>query len=159
MAHGVEEEKQKALFLTSIGQQMYAKLKTWIQSNTFSELTLAQIVARLKEHTTEETVEIAERCKFFKHQQQPGETVVEYMSGLKQLTSTCNFADYLATALRDQFVCGMHDARMQRELLSVKDLTLPLALQKSQAIEVATKERELSAISYWGNGKWGHPCS
>ena len=28
VAHGVEERKQKALFLTSIGQQMYAKLKT-----------------------------------------------------------------------------------------------------------------------------------
>ena len=99
-------------------------------------------MARLKERTTEETVEIAERYKFFKRQQQPGETVVEYMSGLKQLASTCNFVDHLATALRDQFVCGMRDARMQRELLSVKDLTLPLVLQKSQAIEVATKERE-----------------
>ena len=96
----MEEGKQKALFLTSIGQQMYAKLKTWIRPNTLSELTLAQIVARLKERTTEETVEIAERYKFFKRQQQPGETVVEYMSGLKQLASTCNFADYLATALK-----------------------------------------------------------
>ena len=34
VAHGVEENKQKALFLTSIGQQMYAKLKTWIRPST-----------------------------------------------------------------------------------------------------------------------------
>ena len=27
LAHGMEEGKQKALFLTSIGQQMYAKLR------------------------------------------------------------------------------------------------------------------------------------
>ena len=87
-------------------------------------------------------MEIVECYKFFKRQQQPRETVVEYMSGFKQLASTCNFVDYLATALRDQFVCGMHDARMQLELLSVKDLTLPLALQKSQAIKVATKKIE-----------------
>ena len=51
VAHGVAEEKQKALFLTSIGQQMYVKLKTWIRPRTFSELTLAQIVAKLKELT------------------------------------------------------------------------------------------------------------
>ena len=39
---------------------------------------------------------------------------------------------------------------MQQELLSLKNLTLTLALQKSQAIEVATKETEklhqLSAV-------------
>ena len=64
------------------------------------------------------------------------------MSGLKQLASTYNFAAYLDTALRDQFVCGIHNVRMQQELLSVKYLTLPLALQKSEAIKVATKEME-----------------
>ena len=150
VAHGVAEEKQKAFFLTSIGQQMYVKLKTWIRPRTFSDLTLEQIVAQLKERTLEETIEIAEHYKFFKRFQQPGENVIEYMSGLKQLASTCNFSGYLDTALRDQFVCGIRDQRMQRELLSLKDLTLTLALQKSQAIEVATKETEklqqLSAV-------------
>ena len=114
VAHGVAEEKQKALFLTSIGQQMYVKLKTWIRPRTFSDLTLEQIIAQLKERTLEETIEIAERYKFFKRLQQPGETVIEYMSGLKQLASTCNFSGYLDTALRDQFVCGIRDQRMQR---------------------------------------------
>ena len=52
MAHGVGEEK-KVLFLTSIGQQMYVKLKTWIWPCTFSDLTQAQIVAHLRERTTE----------------------------------------------------------------------------------------------------------
>ena len=85
----------------------------------------------------EETVEIAECYKIVKRQQLPGETVIEYMSGLKQLASIYNFVVYLDTALRDQFVCGMHDSRM---LLSVKDLTLTSALQKSQAIEVVTKK-------------------
>ena len=88
-------QRKKALFLTSIGQQMYVKLKTWIWPRTFSDLTLAQIVAKLKECAMEETIEIAECYKFFKHLQQPGETVIEYMSGLKQLASTCNFSEYL----------------------------------------------------------------
>ena len=118
---------------------MYAELKTWIRPNMLSDLMLSQIVAHLKDCTKEETMEIVEHYKFFKCQQQPGEAVVEYMSGLKQLANTCNLVDYLIIALRNQFVCRMHDARMQQEMLSVKDLTLPLALQKSQAIEVATK--------------------
>ena len=60
VARGVGEGKQKVHFLTSIGQQTYAKLKKWIWPSTFFDLTLAQIVACLREHTTEETVEIAE---------------------------------------------------------------------------------------------------
>ena len=90
----------------------------------------------------EETIEIAEHYKFFKRVQQPRKTVIEYMSGLKQLASTCNFSEYLDTALRDQLVCGICDQKIQRELLSLKDLTVRLALQKSQAIEVATRETE-----------------
>ena len=70
VAHGVEENKQKVLFLTSIGQQMYVKLKTWIRPSTFSDLSLAQIVAQLKEHTTEETVEIAEHYKEYANSNQ-----------------------------------------------------------------------------------------
>ena len=62
-AHGIGEEKQKALFLTSIGQQMYVKLKTWIRPRTFSELTLAQIVAKLKDSTMEKTIEILDFYK------------------------------------------------------------------------------------------------
>ena len=41
VVYGVEEKKQKALYLTSIGQQMYAKLKTWIWPNMLSDLILA----------------------------------------------------------------------------------------------------------------------
>ena len=81
VAHGVAKEKQKALFLTSIDQQMYVKLKTWIRPRTFSELSLAQIVAKLKERTMEETIEIAERYKFFKRVQQPGKLLLSTCQG------------------------------------------------------------------------------
>lgn len=85
---------------------------------------MVRIVTRIKERTTEETMEITERYKFFKCQQKPGETVIQYMWGLKQLASTCNFMAYFDTALRDQFVCGILYARKQQELLSVKGLAL-----------------------------------
>ena len=49
IAHGITEGKQKALFLTRIGQTMYLKLKTWVSPKKLSELSLDEIVAQLNQ--------------------------------------------------------------------------------------------------------------
>ena len=61
IAHGIAEAKQKALFLTRIGQTMYLKLKTWVSPKKLSDLSLDEIVVQLKSQTSAQTVEIAER--------------------------------------------------------------------------------------------------
>ena len=53
---------------------------------------------------------------------------------------SCNFDNYLNPALHDQFVCGLQDARVQQELLSIKDLMMTRALEKAQAMEVVSRE-------------------
>ena len=35
--------------------------------------------------------------------------VTDYLSELRLLAKTCNVGNYLDTALRDQFVCGLKD--------------------------------------------------
>ena len=57
--------------------------------------------------TSSETVEIAEHYRFFKRLQEQSEGVVKYMAELCKLAKTCNFNDYLSTALHDQFVCSL----------------------------------------------------
>ena len=57
-AHGITEDKQKALLLTRISQKMYATLKTWISPMPFSDLSLDKIVEKLKVRTHTESVEI-----------------------------------------------------------------------------------------------------
>ena len=47
-AHGIMEDKQKALFLTRIGQKIYAKMKTWVSPTSFSDLSFHEIVEKLK---------------------------------------------------------------------------------------------------------------
>ena len=101
MAHGVEEAKQKALFLTQIGQTVYSKLKTMVSPTPLAELDLNTIVEKLAEHYRPDTMEIAELFKFYKRQQNDEEGVTEYMAELCKLTKTCNFGCYLDTALRD----------------------------------------------------------
>ena len=119
---------------------MYAKLKTWSSPTLFSDLSLDEIIGKLKDCTRGETVEIAERYRFFKRQQKSEEAVIDYMSELHKLAKSCNFDNYLNTALHVQFVCGLRDTRIQQELLSVKDLTVTRALEKAQAIKAASRE-------------------
>ena len=96
---------------------------------------------KLTSHYKPDTVEIVERFKFFKHMQGEKDGVTEYMTSLRKLAKTCNFGDYLNTALRDQLVCGgLKDTRIQQEQLCKKGLTLETALEKARAMEAVAKE-------------------
>ena len=64
------------------------------------------------------------------------------MAKLRSLVKTCNFGDYLETAIRDQFVCGIRDTNCQKELLCQTVLTAEGALQRARAAEVVRKETE-----------------
>ena len=63
------------------------------------------------------------------------------MPELRQLPKTCNFGNYLETAIRDQFVCGLCDTKTQCNLC-VPDLTAQVALQKAHAAEAVQKETQ-----------------
>ena len=94
----------------------------------------------LTAHYRPQTIEIAERYKFFKRMQEDREQTTDFITALRRLAKTCNFRQYCDTALRDQFVCGLHDRKCQRELFSTQDLTLEMAIQKATAAETATRE-------------------
>ena len=87
-------------------------------------------------------LEIAERYKFFKRTQGVSERTADFMAELRRLAKTCNFGQYLETALRDQFVCGLLDEKCQRELLSIQDLTAEIAIRRATAAEVVSKETQ-----------------
>ena len=79
--------------------------------------------------------------------QKPSKTVVEFMSQLGALAKSCNFGNYLLTALQDQFVCGLKDLKCQQELLSILDLTVEIAQRKAQAAEVVALETKSIKLS------------
>ena len=96
----------------------------------------------LQTHYRLQTVEIAEHFKFFKRTQGASEGIADFMAALRCLAKTCNFGQYLETALCDQFVCGLRDEKCQQELLSVQDLMAAIALQMATAAEAVSKETQ-----------------
>jgi len=94
----------------------------------------------MKQHYKKNTVEIAERFKFFKRVQCDNEEAAEYVAELWKLGKTCNFGDYLDTALRDQLVCGLRDQKTQKELLCIHGLTLAVVTERARAAEAVNRE-------------------
>ena len=43
-------------------------------------------------------------------------------------------------ALRDQLLCGLHEQKMQKELLCVPDLTIAVATERAKAAEAVNRE-------------------
>ena len=77
------------------------------------------------------------------------------MSQLRALAKSCNFGNYLLTAWRDQFVCGLKDLKCQQELLSIPDLTVEIAQRKAQAAEVVALETKSMKLSGTGEQNSG----
>ena len=136
------QRRKKALFITVLGQATYAKLKVLANPTSVSDLTLDAIMEHLIGHFRPQTIEIAERFKFFKRNQREAESASEFMAELRSLAKTCNFGEYLESAIRDQFVCGLCDTKCQQELLCQTDLTAGRALQRARASEAVHKETE-----------------
>ena len=106
--------------------------------------SMAEITAKLREHYEPKPSLIAERCQFHKRNQNTRESIATYIAELRRLAARCNFPhDYLDDTLRDRFVCGLRNEKIQTLLLTEKDLTLQIALEKAQSLESAQKNTQV----------------
>ena len=120
-ANGITDaDKKVTVFLTVIGSHLYKLLRNLV--------------------SPAKPIIIAERLKFRKRIQKPGENIATYLAFLKQLAETCDFKAFLDEALRDQLVCGLRSEAIQKHLLTEAQLDLKKALEISQAMEAATKQ-------------------
>ena len=150
-----QRNRKKALFIMLVGQATFAKLRDLASPREITDISLDNIMELLKTHYHPQTVEIAERFKFFKRNQGVTERIADFMAELRRLAKTCNFGKYLETALRDQSVCGLWDEKCQRELLSIQNLTAAIALQKATAAEAVSKEAQAMRETTTGSATSG----
>ena len=139
---GDRQRRKKALFITLLGQATFTKLKDLANPQEIKDIPLNEIMDQLIGHYRPKTIEITERFKFFKRTQRDNERIAYFDAELRRLAKTCNFGNYLDTAIHDQFVCGLKDKKCQQELLGIPELTANIALQNAAAAEVVSKETE-----------------
>jgi len=97
------------------------------------------LVEKLKEFYAPEPLEIAEIYIYRKRMQRAEESVQEYMAALQKLSLHCKFGNYLQMELRNQFVFGLKNQRIQARLLETANLTKDSALKIACGMELAEK--------------------
>lgn len=152
--------RKKAILLTEIGPETYAVLGNLLAPLKPKDCSFADIISKLKAHFDPKPSEIAESYKFGTRTQKAGETISDFIVALKNLSIHCNFGEFLDRALRDRFVCGLADERIQSKLLTTPDLTFATASSMALSMEMAAKQaRQLHSTTGAANSGSIHACS
>lgn len=139
-------EAQKVSFLILyIGAETYSTLKKLCSPDEPGKKTYAELIKKLTDHFTPSKNIIAERYKFHKEDQKPGQSVAEYEVQLRARAQTCKFGNFLLEALRDRFVFGILNDDLRVSLLKETDITLEKAISMATSWELATKENKRSS--------------
>ena len=112
-----EDKKKQAIFLASVGDKIYALIKSLCQPGSPGDKKFDELVALVQEHFTPKPSEIVQRYKFYTRTRQAGETVHQFVAALRNLSKHCNFGSTLNIMMRDRLVVGMDDEKIQRKLL------------------------------------------
>lgn len=138
IANGItDNQKQLAIFLTTMGPSCYKLLKDLLAPNTPAQSTYADVVRTLSDHYSPRPLVIAERYKFYRRNQEPGESISQFIAAIRKLAAQCEFGQFLDEALRDKLVCGLKSESCQRRLLTEPNLTLPRAIEIAIGMEAA----------------------
>ena len=87
----VQESQKKAIFLSTVGHAAYEKIKDLMHPVSVRDACLEDIFLKLTQHYKPQTVEIAERYKFFKCIQKQGDNVGEYIADLREESQRLQF--------------------------------------------------------------------
>ena len=134
------EEKKVASFLSVIGPKLYALVQNLVAPKKPKDCTYANLTKVLKDHYKPKVITIYERFKFYNRKQEIGESVTEFIAGIRAAARTCKFGTSLDEMMRDRLVVGIRDEATQRSLLCEEDLTFAKAIEKATAREIAAKD-------------------
>ena len=138
IANDIEDEaKRRAILLNGVGASTYRLIKTLALPGRPKDLTVEEIVKRVKVHFNPKPSPIIKRFEFNTRCQKEGEKVATFVAALRKIAEHCEYGDVLNDMLRDRIVCGILNKRVQRRLLQEVDLTYAKALDIAQAAETA----------------------
>ena len=129
-----DESYKKALFLHCIGTDALRVYNTL--TFTEEEKNLSHILDKLETLLIGEVNETYERFKFNQRQQQDGETFDNYLTAIKSLAKTCNFAELCESLIRDRLVIGIKSNNTRKRLLQERKLDLSRVLLTERAISL-----------------------
>ncbi|KAG8139325.1 hypothetical protein E2320_002083 [Naja naja] len=114
---------------------MFDTARALLAPQPLNAVTWEALMAKLKNHYAPTPSRIARRHAFRRREQAEGESVSQFMAGLRTAALHCEFKE-LDEVLLDALVCGLRDLESSR-LLAKPDLTLQSALDEACAVELS----------------------
>ena len=139
-ANSVAADKQKYVFLNSLGRQHYNLLANILSPEEPEQKTFDELVDVLTKHFQPPTSVISGRYSLHSLCQEPDESIADFVVSLKKLIICCEYdAAVQQTLLRDRFVSGLANESTRKQLLT-KDNTITFA----RAVGIATSVEKAS---------------
>ena len=107
------DRKKTSLFLNAIGTDGIEFFNTFTFTEEEKVEDVPKFTAVLKkfdDHFQSSVNVTFERHLFFVNDQAQGETTDRYVTALRTLAATCEFAELKESLIRDHFVCGLSNA-------------------------------------------------
>ena len=123
-----------------IGPKAYALLRNLVAPTKPHEKEYKELIDAMQAHLKPKPLTIAERFKFNRRKQQEGESIAQFLAGLRKLAETCNFGAKLDEQLRDRMVEGLRSESIQKRLLAEGDITMKKAYEIATSMETASRE-------------------
>ena len=128
------------MFLYLIGTRGREIYETMNFEQAAENRTLKIVLDAFDKYCNPKRNETVERYRFNRRDQGPDENLDKYVTELKILASTCNYAALHDSLIRDRLICGIRDSALRERLLRTPDLDLDKSLQLCRASELS-KER------------------
>ena len=105
-----------------------------------TEKSYTALTNQLKKHLQSKCLAVVEHFCFNTAQQQPGQSISEFMAQLKKLAAHCEHTgDQLKESLRDRFICGLCSESIQKKLL-LETYTFECVVEIATAEKAATRD-------------------
>lgn len=129
-----EATRKRAMLIHFAGEDVYKIFRTLDETGEPKDYGVAK--AKLTEHFKPQQNIEYERYVFRRTHQQASETLDQYHTRLKQLASTCEFAD-VSAEIKSQIILNGNSSRLRRRALRDPKLTLKELLDLGRAMQTS----------------------
>ncbi|KAJ8033383.1 hypothetical protein HOLleu_23606 [Holothuria leucospilota] len=146
---------QSYLFLHVIGEQGLDVYNSFKFDNEIDRHNVTALKAKFEAYCAPRKNITYERHKFSSRVQQEGETIDQYVTDLRNLSTTCEFGDLKDSLIGDKIVCGLRSDSLRERMLREEDLTLEKAINTCRAAE-SSKSQAKTLTGPVSQKKWGN---
>ncbi|XP_037286490.2 uncharacterized protein LOC119179509 isoform X1 [Rhipicephalus microplus] len=156
-----EDGALRAVLLGCCGKVTNRLIKRLVQPEKPMEVSYSMIKRVVREHLGGKRSPLRARFLFFKRNQEPCESVMDYAMALRKLVKDCDFRGgevAMDVMLRDRFVFGIRDDALRECLLDKRDLTFDAAYNMTLKAE-ASSGKQPKTVSVGKDKKNGDDVS